>query len=41
MIAAGRVSPPPPSCFPLEQASQVLTDLTERRLAGKAVLLPR
>lgn len=41
MIAAGRIHPPAPTAFPLEQAGRVLTDLGERRLIGKAVLLPR
>jgi NADPH2:quinone reductase len=41
LVDAGRIHPPTPSSFPLEQAGQVLTDLTERRLVGKAVLLPR
>ncbi len=41
MIDRGGLAPRAPAAFPLEQAGQVLTDLTERRLAGKAVLLPR
>ena len=40
MIDGGTLSPAAPASFPLEHAGQVLTDLTERRLAGKAVLLP-
>jgi NADPH2:quinone reductase len=40
MIASGRLAPRAPAAFPLQQAGQVLTDLRERRLAGKAVLLP-
>lgn len=40
MIQGGRLTPRAPATFPLEQAGQVLTDLTERRLAGKAVLIP-
>ena len=40
-IESGRLAPRAPTVFPLEQAGQVLTDLSERRLAGKAVLLPR
>ena len=40
MIASGRLAPRAPAAFPLEQAGQVLTDLRERRLAGKAVLIP-
>lgn len=40
MIESGRLAPRAPAAFPLEQAGQVLTDLSERRLAGKAVLLP-
>jgi len=41
MIEAGDLAPTSPARFPLEQAGRVLTDLSERRLAGKAVLLPR
>jgi NADPH2:quinone reductase len=41
MIESGRLNPRAPSVFPLEQAGRVLTDLSERRLTGKAVLLPR
>ena len=40
MIESGRIAPASPAVFPLEQASQVLTDLCERRLVGKAVLRP-
>ena len=40
MIDRGELAPRAPAAFPLEQAGQVLTDLTERRLAGKAVLIP-
>ena len=40
MIDSGGLTPRAPAAFPLEQAGQVLTDLTERRLAGKAVLIP-
>jgi NADPH2:quinone reductase len=39
-IESGRISPRAPACFPLEQAGRVLADLAERRLAGKAALLP-
>ena len=41
MIESGRLTPPPPKSFRLEEAGEVLTALTERRLAGKAVLLTR
>jgi len=41
MIGDGRLAPPAPSAFPLEQAGTVMTELTERRLIGKAVLLPQ
>jgi NADPH2:quinone reductase len=41
MIESGRLRPPAPQAFPLEQAGEVLTALVERRMAGKAVLLPR
>ncbi len=40
MIDNGELAPRAPAAFPLEQAGQVLTDLTERRLVGKAVLIP-
>lgn len=40
MIASGRLAPRAPASFAMEQAGQVLTDLRERRLAGKAVLIP-
>jgi NADPH2:quinone reductase len=40
MIEAGRLSPSSPQSFPLEQAPAVLTELVERRLVGKAVLVP-
>jgi NADPH2:quinone reductase len=40
MIEDGRLAPPAPAAFPLERAGAVLTDLVERRLIGKAVLLP-
>ena len=41
MIENGGLAPRAPAVFPLERAGAVLTDLAERRLAGKAVLLPR
>ena len=40
MVASGRLAPRTPAAFPLQQAGQVLTDLSERRLVGKAVLIP-
>lgn len=40
MVSDGRLSPTPPHEYPLEQAGQVLADLHERRLVGKAVLVP-
>ena len=39
-VAAGTLHPIAPSTFPLESAGQVLRDLLERKLQGKAVLLP-
>lgn len=39
-VEAGRLSPLPPSVFPLEQAPQALRDLMDRRIVGKAVLVP-
>lgn len=41
MIEDGRLRPTAPSVHPLDEAGAVLTDLIERRLAGKAALLPR
>jgi NADPH2:quinone reductase len=40
MVSAGLLSPAEPTEYPLEQAGQVLADLHERRLVGKAVLVP-
>ena len=40
MVSTGRLSPAEPTEYPLEQAGQVLADLHERRLIGKAVLVP-
>ena len=40
MIESGRLAPPAPTTFPLERAGEALTALTERRLVGKAALLP-
>ena len=39
-IAAGRLHPVEPVRYRLAQASQALTDLEERRVAGKAILVP-
>lgn len=36
----GRLSPPAPKVYPLARAADALTDLMERRLIGKAVLVP-
>jgi NADPH2:quinone reductase len=41
LIESGRLRPAKPAAFPLAAAGEVLTALTERRLVGKAVLLPR
>ncbi|MEM7411579.1 MAG: NADPH:quinone oxidoreductase family protein [Myxococcota bacterium] len=40
LLASGKLRPAPPATFPLSEAGSVLTALVERRLAGKAVLLP-
>jgi NADPH2:quinone reductase len=39
-VADGRLHPPAPTAFPLAAAGQVLTDALDRRLTGKAVLVP-
>ena len=39
-IAAGRLHPVEPVAYALEDVSRALTDLAERRVAGKAVLVP-
>lgn len=39
-VAAGRLHPPDPERRPLAEAGAVLRDLLDRRLRGKAVLLP-
>jgi NADPH2:quinone reductase len=39
-IAAGRLRPPEPRAYPLEQAAAALTELAGRRVAGKLVLIP-
>jgi NADPH2:quinone reductase len=39
-IAAGRLRPPTPRPYPLEQAATALTELARRRVAGKLVLIP-
>jgi NADPH2:quinone reductase len=41
MIEAGEVSPAKPTTYPLARAGEALTELTERRIAGKVVLLTR
>lgn len=40
MIGSGRLHPPAPTTYPLAAAGQVLTDMLERRITGKAVLVP-
>jgi NADPH2:quinone reductase len=40
LLAAGKLRPRHPKTYPLEQASQALRDLLDRKLPGKAVLLP-
>ena len=39
-VADGRVHPPSPTIRPLAEAGAVLRDLLDRRLRGKAVLVP-
>jgi NADPH2:quinone reductase len=36
----GRIRPPQPTTYPLDHAPRALGDLLERRLTGKAVLVP-
>jgi NADPH2:quinone reductase len=40
MAADGRLHPAEPSSRPLQEAGQALTDLVERRVTGKVVLVP-
>ncbi|MCU0260174.1 MAG: NADPH:quinone oxidoreductase family protein [Ilumatobacteraceae bacterium] len=40
MIAAGRLRPVEPATYPLAEAARALTDLAERRVAGKVALTP-
>ncbi|HMG44336.1 MAG TPA: NADPH:quinone oxidoreductase family protein, partial [Acidimicrobiales bacterium] len=40
VVAAGRLHPVEPTAYPLDQAAQALTDLAERRVSGKVVLVP-
>ncbi|MEY2462997.1 MAG: NADPH:quinone reductase [Acidimicrobiaceae bacterium] len=40
MVAAGRLHPAEPVTYPLTEAARALTDLMERRVTGKAVLVP-
>jgi NADPH2:quinone reductase len=40
LLAEGRLKPQPPKTYPLEEAGRALRDLLDRRLAGKAVLIP-
>ena len=39
-ISSGALHPPAPQAYPLERAADALVDLMERRIAGKAVLMP-
>ena len=39
-IAAGRLHPVEPVAYPLADAAKALSDLEERRVAGKAILVP-
>jgi NADPH2:quinone reductase len=40
LVADGRLHPVEPTAYPLDQATTALTDLLERRAAGKVVLVP-
>jgi NADPH2:quinone reductase len=40
LVADGRLHPVEPTAYPLDQAATALTDLLERRVAGKVVLVP-
>jgi NADPH:quinone reductase len=40
MIATGDLTPPEPVTYPLADAAAALTDLAERRVAGKVALVP-
>ena len=39
-ITAGRLNPVEPVAYPLAEAARALTDLEERQVAGKAILVP-
>jgi len=39
-VAAGRLNPVEPVAYPLADAARALTDLEQRRVAGKAILVP-
>jgi NADPH:quinone reductase len=40
LVAAGRLHPAEPGTYPLAKAGRALTDLLERRVTGKVVLVP-
>lgn len=40
LVAAGRLHPVAPTAYPLERVADALTDLRERRVTGKVVLVP-
>jgi NADPH2:quinone reductase len=40
MVVSGQLHPVPPATYPLESAAQVMGDLLERRITGKAALVP-
>jgi len=40
LVAAGRLHPAEPGTYPLAEAGRALTDLLERRITGKVVLVP-
>jgi NADPH2:quinone reductase len=40
MVARGKLHPVEPTAYPLDDVVRCLTDLEERRVTGKAVLIP-
>jgi len=40
MVRGGRIHPPEPTRYPLEQAGTALTAMLERGTAGKVALIP-
>ena len=39
-VHGGRLDPPEPTSYPLDEAAQALTALQERQVTGKLVLVP-